>query len=111
MQTPDLLLTSAACGSVSSVSGLAVVVGMQGVHSSDQPYLRPRDDSGCPACELPPDTASASAASSTNAPTVCVLLLLWLPRGAFSDPGACTPGPALHLLVPRSNPPAPGEIS
>src|SRR6516225_7557297 len=86
-------------------------LGRQGAHSNARPSLRPQNDSSCPACEPPLDTAGSFAASSTTAPQTCGPPLLWPHRGACAGPGVCTPAPTLRLLVPRSCPPAPGETS
>src|SRR5215472_1791332 len=86
-------------------------IGRQGAHSSGRPKLRPQDDSSCPACEPPLDTAGSCAASSTTAAPTCGPPQLWPHRGACAGPGACTPAPTLRLLAPRSCLPAPGEIS
>src|SRR5271165_4961386 len=93
MQTPALLTTG----------------GRPGAHSTAQPATALQDDSGCPTCEPLPDTAFASAASSTTAPPACARSPLSRPRGASCGPGVDTPAPTPHLLSPRWPRLAPGE--
>src|ERR1043165_8245761 len=84
--------------------------GRQGAYSSARPLLRPQEDSGSPACELPLDRASAFAPSSTTAPPACGPLQLWPRRGASWPSVGHTPGPSSYLLVLRWPRPAPGAI-